>query len=281
MRLACVQTNVAFNDPSANLVHAKSKLEEAKNNGAELVMFPECFLTGYCVSTRHEAEQIALRAHCNRDYDVTDCDTALTQIQALAIDLDLHIVCGYAGKDDFGLYNGALLAEPNGRMRRYIKTHLPCLGFDQFVEPGQDLPVFQTDLGSLGILICYDLRAPEASRVLALRGAELILLPTNWPTRKGTTPALMCPSRAMENKVFFASCNRIGDENGFSFRGESAIYDLSGAPIAEAGTADTIIYADLNLSEAHNKRTIVIPGVFETDAFECRRPELYSPITEQ
>lgn len=278
MRLACVQTDVVFNNPSANVEHAKRKLDEAKANAADLVVFPEAFLTGYCVDTPEQAQEIALRLDADQNFEITEAEPAVLALQSAAIDLDLHLVFGLAAQDDFGLYNAALLAEPNGRLRRYVKTHLPYLGFDRFAQPGDALPVFQTDLGALGILVCYDLRPPEAARSLALAGAELILLPTNWPDRKGTTPAVMCPARAMENKVFFASCNRIGEENGFTFRGESAIFDVGASVLADAGTADTIVYADLDLAEARNKRSIIIPGAFESDAFANRRPELYKNL---
>ncbi len=281
MRIACVQTDVEFSNPSKNVSVAIEKAKEAKANGADLIVFPECFLTGYCVSTLEDAQNIAIRCHCNKDYEVTDCDDSLLAIQKLSIDLDVHIILGLAAKDDFGIVNAAVLFEPSGQMRRYIKTHLPCLGYDRFVQPGDDLPVFQTELGAIGIIICYDLRPPEAARILALRGAELIVLPTNWPSRKGTSPAVMCPARAIENKVFFASCNRIGEENGFSFRGESAIYDCGGAVLADAGDLSTIIYADIDLNEASNKQTVIIPGEFESNAFTNRRPELYSQITQK
>lgn len=279
MRLACFQYDVVFGDPGANADRLIAGLGEARSNGVDLAVFPEAFLTGYCVSTAEEAERIAIRVSCDRDFEVTDCNDDVARVQAAAVELGIHVVAGFAGKDGFGLYNGALLVEPDGRMRRYVKTHLPCLGFDQFASPGTALPVFETALGRIGILICYDLRPPEAARVMALREADLIVLPTNWPVRKGTTPAVMCPARAMENKVFFASCNRVGDENGFSFRGESAIYGVGGEVLASAGDAEAVIQAEFDIKEAREKRTVVIPGQFETDAFACRQPGLYSDLT--
>lgn len=280
MRMACVQTDVVFNDPAANLAVAEGHLRELAAQGVKLVVFPEAFLTGYCARSEEEAKQIAIRCHCAKDFDITDAHEAVYALQGLSVELDVHIVFGLIASDDYGLMNCAVLAEPNGRLRRYVKTHLPYLGVDRFVDPGDSLPVFQTEIGAIGILVCYDLRPPEAARVLALAGAELIVLPTNWPTRKGTTPAIMCPARAAENKVFFASCNRIGDENGFSFRGESAIYDCGGGVIVEAGTEEKVIVADLDLAEARNKHTVIIPGAFESNAVTSRRPELYKSLIQ-
>ncbi|MFM9873135.1 MAG: carbon-nitrogen hydrolase family protein [Fimbriimonadaceae bacterium] len=280
MRLACFQWDVVFGDPGANADRIIEGLDVAVSRGVDLAVFPEAFLTGYCVGSREDAERIAVRVSCDKDFEVTDACDEVLRVQAAAIERGLHVVFGYAGVDDFGPYNGAMLVEPNGRMRRYVKTHLPCLGFDQFATAGTALPVFDTDLGRIGILICYDLRPPEATRVMALRGAELVVLPTNWPTRKGTTPALMCPARAMENKIFFASCNRVGDENGFSFRGESAIYGVGGEVLDSIGEGEGVIVADMDLSLAREKRSVIIPGVFETDAFGCRQPGLYRDLAE-
>lgn len=279
MRLACFQTDVAFNDPLKNARRAVEMLTRAKRDGVDLAVFPEAFLTGYCVSTKEQAEQIALPAR-RGDNRLLDWHPALETLFNACRDLGIWSVCGFAGKDDEGLYNGAVLVDRAGQNRLYVKTHLPELGFDHFSTPGRTLPVFDTEFGTIGILICYDLRPPEASRVLALKGADLILLPTNWPARKGTTPALMCPARAMENKVFFASCNRIGEENGYAFRGESAIYGLGGEVLDSAGSEEAYIVADLDLALAREKRSVVIPGAFETDAFGCRQPDLYRDLAD-
>jgi predicted amidohydrolase len=280
MKLACHQWDVVFGDPAANAARLCEGLIKAAESGVDLAVFPEAFLTGYCVSTVEDADRIAITVDCDRDFDVTAAHEAVVAVQKAVVSTGVHCVVGYAGKDQFGLYNGALLLEPNGRMRRYVKTHLPCLGFDMFAVPGAALPVFETDLGRIGLLICYDLRPPEASRVLALRGADLIVLPTNWPIRQGPMPSTMCPSRAMENRVFFASCNRVGTENGFSFRGDSGIYGIDGAVLASAGGGEEVITAELELPLARNKHSVVIPGVFETDAFACRQPGLYRDLVE-
>ncbi|MDI9640891.1 carbon-nitrogen hydrolase family protein [Kamptonema cortianum] len=280
MRIACAQSDVTFNDPHANLLRAENWIADAKDKKADLVVFPEAFLTGYCVSNLEDAESIAIRAHCDSDFEITDCDPSIARLQALAIDNDLHIVAGFCGKDDFGLYNGAVLCEPSGRMRRYVKTHLPYLGFDNFASPGSALPVFQTELGLIGILICYDLRPPEAARVLALKGAELIVLPTNWPTRDGVPPHIVCPARASENRVNFATCNRVGKENGFEFRGQSAVYRFDGHEIVSAGDQECLIVTDIDMESPRNKRSVIIEGKFELDAFAVRQPTLYREITE-
>ncbi len=278
VKVACLQLPVVFDDPTANVAKASEWIAKATGEGAKLIVLSEAYLSGYCVSTREEAEKIALRVHCAQDLEVTDADPAVYAMLNLAIEHDVHLVFGVAAKDDFGLINCALLAEPNGRLRRYVKTHLPCLGFDQFAEPGQALPVFETELGRIGILICYDLRSPEATRVMALRGAEIVVLPTNWPVRKGAPASVMVPARCAENKIYYATCNRLGDENGFSFAGGSGLYDLDGSELARIGNEEGMILAEVDLALAREKHSVVIPGLFSTHMTNDRRPELYGDL---
>ncbi len=277
MRLACIQTDVVFGDPARNAERAIQDLNRAKSDGVDLVVFPEAFLTGYCARDRQEAESIALEAQRRGDQLATWPDS-LGSIFECCRELGIHAVLGFAGRDDSGLYNAAVLIDAKGENRIYVKTHLPELGFDRFATPGRELKVFETEIGRIGIIVCYDLRPPEACRVLALQGAEVVVLPTNWPARKGTSPAIMCPTRAMENKIYFASCNRIGEENGFEFRGESGIYGLGGEELAAAGGEEAYLMADLDLALAREKRSVVIPGAFEIDAFDCRQPDLYHDL---
>jgi predicted amidohydrolase len=185
------------------------------------------------------------------------------------------VVVGFAGKDDGGLYNGAALLVPRQRGRLYAKAHLPFLGFDRFANPGDALPVFPTPWGHVGILVCFDLRIPEAARTLALRGAELIVLPTNWPEGSERTPATYAPTRASENRVFLATCNRVGVENGIRFFGGSAIHSVDGSSVVAAGSEECSITAELDLALARDKRRVVVPGVFETDTFATRQPAIY------
>jgi predicted amidohydrolase len=106
----------------------------------------------------------------------------------------------------------------------YDKAHLPCCGADKFTTHGNTgFCVFETALGRIGMLICYDLRFPEAAWALALRGADIIALPTNWPTGADTAPEFMVRARAFENRVFVVACNRVGEERGGRYIGHGCI----------------------------------------------------------
>lgn len=267
MKLACVQANVAFGNHLANRETAAKRLRELAGEGVELAIFPEAFLTGYCVATLEEARAIAIpRAKIEPVREVCD-------------EMGIACIVGFAELHDDQVANTAALLIPGEAAQFYRKTHLPELGLDRFVTPGNSLPVFDTPLGKIGILICFDLRIPEAARVLALKGADLIALPTNWPERAESTAATSAMARAMENRVFLAACNRVGEENGFRFKGQSLIVSPSGRVLATAGGGEETLYADVDLAEARVKRNVIIPGAFETTVFESRRPELYSEIS--
>jgi predicted amidohydrolase len=131
------------------------------------------------------------------------------------------------------------------------------------------------------MLICFDVRFPEASRILALKGADIIVLPTNWPKGADISADILCIARAAENKVYVATCNRVGKEKGFEFIGKSKIIDSFGNVIASAGAEEETIIGDLDFSLSRTKRIVTIPGKHETTIFESRRPELYGPIFKQ
>lgn len=271
MRVACVQSNVAFSNPTVNAEAAIRKLETLKTDGVELAIFPEAFLTGYCVECLEDAAGIAIEKD----------DVSLGMIRNASDGMGITVVVGFAEVSGSKIYNTAALFEPGEVPRYYRKSHLPELGLDKFVQRGDELQVFDCKFGKLGILICFDLRLPEPTRVLALQGADIIVLPTNWPEGAEVSAEHMAIARSAENRVFFATCDRVGEENGFRFIGLSKIVAPNGQVLAAAGMDEEIITADVDLSQARIKRNAVIPGKYETTVFECRRPEMYEALLEE
>ncbi|MBX3119460.1 MAG: carbon-nitrogen hydrolase family protein [Fimbriimonadaceae bacterium] len=273
MRVACCQLTVAFNDPQTNADRVCATVRELSKKGVELAVFPECFLTGYAAASAEEARSIAIS---ETDHPVH------TQIQAVVEETGIVAIVGFAGIDsEDKLRNTAGLYEPGMPMRRYRKAHLLCLGYDRFDEAGDELEVFDTKVGRIGILICYDLRPPEAARVLTLKGAEIICLPTNWPIGAEVSAQSGSISRAAENRVFMATADRVGQEKGTTFIGHSRIIAPSGQILAAADHRDeAIVIADCDLAQARQKHVVNIPGEYELDVIACRRPELYGVLGE-
>lgn len=269
VKIASVQMDVAFGDPEANTAKILDHLNDLAQQGVQIAVLPECALTGYCVGTFDEALSISIpRVHA-----------CLGQIQSFATSHNMTVSVGFAEVDGDLLYNCAAIFGADGRSAFYRKTHLPELGFDKFVTPGTEYVTFETHGLTLGVLICFDIRAPENCRCLALAGCDLIIIPTNWPTGADVSADVLAVARANENMVFVATCNRVGDENGFHFIGKSKILASDGAILAAAGDGEEILVAEIDPTQARSKRTIRIPGKHETTIFESRRPELYGPIS--
>ncbi len=280
MRVSCIQENVAFANVSANVKRALKHMKARSEQGDDLVVFPECFLTGYVFPSAPFARDVAIEVELGEGHELSTTDPDLTRLIEACGDLNLHVVVGFAARVGDDLHNIGALIEPSGRVRAYVKTHLPELGYDKMVRHGDALPVFETAIGNIGIIICFDLRPPEAARVLALEGADLICLPTNWPVGAEFSANQIAPVRAAESRVFLACCDRCGTENGTDFIGLSGIYGVGGETLAKAADTAEVIAAEIDIAQAREKRIRTIPDVYEWTIFESRRPELYGPITD-
>jgi predicted amidohydrolase len=270
--IAGVQMDCRIGDTAGNLAAVRDRLAAAAGDGAKLVVFPECVISGYCFDSLAEAWPHAQPL----PGPATD---------ALADDcrrLGAWTVVGLLERDEptGRLFNACALVGPDGLAATYRKIHLPFLGVDRFTTPG-DRPFAVHDLGGLriGMNICYDGSHPESARVLSLLGADLIVLPTNWPTAAMPTVRHLIPARALENRVFYLAVNRVGTEGGFDFIGHSRVLSYSGEVLAASEDAEpAIVTATIEPARARDKQIVAVPGVYEVNRFGDRRPEFYGPI---
>jgi len=273
LRVAAVQMEVALADRQKNLERILEFAREAAGEGARLVVFPECVLTGYVLESREEAMELAEGAD----------GPTVKVMESLCCDLGIHVVYGYLERDVDRVFNALAFVGPQGYVAGYRKIHLPHIGLDRFVDPGdRPFEVLDTDLGRLGLHICYDGAFPESCRVLALQGAELLLLPTNWPAGAEPFPLYCVNTRAWENTVNFLAADRVGVEREARFIGLSRIVDSQGKTLAEAdGESETILIADLDMDAPGVKRTVRVDGSHFVDRIADRRPEHYGRLTEE
>ena len=261
-----------------NLARIRALFAEALAHGARLTVFPECATTGYGFGDLPDAVTVAERV----PGPTTDALTRICREHQMEGG-GPYVVVGlleHSGDPQI-VYNSAVLVGPEGLVGCYRKAHLPLLGVDRFTTPGDTgFQVWETTIGRVGILICYDLRFPEAMRVLSLAGADIIALPTNWPDGSQNAPQFVTRTRALENRVFVLACNRCGEESGFRFFGHSQITDPCGDILAEAEEGESICYADIEPSQARRTRIVLRPGEFELDTLGDRRPDLYQRIGE-
>jgi len=271
-KIAAVQMDCRLGDKPHNLRIMKARLVEAAASGARLAIFPECTLSGYCFENKEEA-----LAHSEPLPGPSS-----EEIKGACRELGVSVIYGLLERQGSSLYNSLALVGPGGLLAVYRKVHLPFLGVDRFAERGPGpFVVHELDGLRLGMLICYDGGFPEASRCLALQGADLIVLPTNWPPAAIANPLHVVVTRALENHVYFAAVNRVGTERGVRFIGMSRIIGPTGKPLAvsESDREETL-YADIDPVQARRKRIVHEAGKYELDRIGDRRPELYSPLVQ-
>ncbi len=273
MRLAALQMDVYLGEVEKNFQRVIDRIREAASHGAELVVAPECVLSGYCFESRSEALASAV--------DVTD--PMWHWLLDTVAETGTHAVLGFLERTPEGrLFNASALVGPDGLVSVYRKIHLPQLGVDRFVDRG-DRPYVASAAGEakVGLAICYDSSFPEPMRVLGLAGVDVIALSTNWPVAAKRTAEIVPPARSMENHLYFVAANRVGHERGFHFCGCSSICGPDGVELARAADdQEQILHAEADLAVARSKRIERTAGAHVIDRFADRRPEFYGSVID-
>jgi predicted amidohydrolase len=235
---------------AANLERLDTAAARARAAGADLLLTPEMFLTGYSIGLD------AVRALAQpRDSDYAQAVARIAQTHGIAI------VWGYPESDPSGaLYNAAQMTSAKGvALLHYRKTHLyGTLDRAQFSAGAVDADNHQlAELNGwkLGLLICYDVEFPENPRRLALAGADCVLVPTANMDRYDFVPDTLVPTRAFENQVALAYANYCGPEGNLRYGGLSSVVDALGRPLAKAGRVDALLLATLTSEGLDHART--------------------------
>jgi predicted amidohydrolase len=251
-RVAVVQFDpkVGVENLAANVAAVDARLEQAAAAGADLIVLPELATTGYCFKTRAEAF-----AHAEELPGPT-----VERWEAFARERGVYIVGCLPERDGARLFDTAVLVGPDGFIGKYRKTHL-WNEEKLFFTPGDlGFPVFETPIGRIGLLVCWDIWFPETARLVAQQGADIICIPTGWvwtppPLYDASgvcMAAYLTMAAAHSNNVFIATADRIGVERGAGFMGNSLIANTTGWAIGRiAGPdEDVILYADIDVVQA-------------------------------
>ncbi len=242
--------------------------QQAKKQKADIIIFPEMSLTGYTTRdlTYELAEEIP--------------GPSTDKIAKIAQKENLHLVYGMPEKSEKGkaiLHNTAVLTSPEGYTGRYRKTYLPTHSvFEEkrYFRPGYETPIFETSLGKIGLIICYDIFFPEVTRALRLQGAKFIICISASPAIRKRFFETLIVARAIENTCFLAYVNLVGIENGLQFWGGSRLIGPGGSIITQLEYNEedisfgTVNYEDLRPVEAF------VPVLRDL------RPELYALLKE-
>lgn len=271
MVIGAAQIDISIGEKVRNLDKCQQWLKRAREEKVDLLVFPECSVNGYVFNSFEEAY---------RNADAIPGEVSQT-LESFCKESRVTIAIGLLEKEGDKVYNTALLIGPQGIIGKYRKSHLLCLGVDRYTTPGQGLDVFSLPEVQVGILICYDMRFPEAARVEALKGAQVIVVPNNLPKGAEAYASFINRTRACENRVFLVSANRVGTEKGVEFIGKSQIVGIGGQILAEGSpNTEELILREITPSEANVKHIVNVPGEYEFDLLGDRRPKLYSEITK-
>jgi predicted amidohydrolase len=253
LRVACIQMEPVVGEKDRNLARGLEKIEAAAGQGARLIVLPELANSGYVFETRDEAFALA--------EEIPAGPSCAAWAEAAARH-GAWIVAGIAEREGDRLYNSAVLIGPQGHVGTFRKVHL-WNEENLFFEPGDlGFPVFRTPIGRIGMAICYDSWFPEAYRLCALQGADIVCVPTNWVPIPGQDPQreamanILCMAAAHSNSIFVAAADRVGTERGQPFIGQSLVVSYTGWPVAgpASATEEEILCADVNLADARRKR---------------------------
>ena len=243
-KVAAIQYAPTLFEKEKNLLDQLEMVEEAAKNDARLIVMVEMATTAYCFFDRAEIAP----------YVEPIPGPTTDRFGEIATRYDCYIVVGMPEVDSETdiYYNSLALVGPEGVVGKYRKTH-SFISENTWAKDGDlGLPVFQTELGNLGGLICMDASFPETARVLALRGADVICFPTNWLLEKAPAPAWM--TRAFENGVYLIAADRWGNERTVEFSGGSAVINPDGAVQSYMDTSNGIVYGTIDISQARDKR---------------------------
>ncbi|KOG36211.1 MULTISPECIES: carbon-nitrogen hydrolase family protein [Streptomyces] len=264
LRTALLQSSGELGDVAANIKILDEAAARAAAAGADLLLAPELFLTGY-----------AIGADMARLAEPVDGPSSRA-VAAVAVRHGLAVGYGYPERDTERhgvLYNAAQLIGADGApLANYRKTHLFGDFEATWFTPG-DQAVVQAELGGLtvGLMICYDVEFPENVRAQALAGTDLLLVPTALMHPAEVVPLSVVPVRAFENQLYIAYANRTGPEGDFEFVGLSTLAGPDGTARARAGRGEDLVLGDVDPAFLAASRK-------ENPYLRDRRPGLYGSL---
>jgi predicted amidohydrolase len=265
-RVAAIQFSPTLFKHQENLQRLEALTIEAAKQGARLIVHPEMATTGYCWGSREEVSPFVEPV----PGPTTDRFTEIAEKYDCWIVTSMPEISPATGV----YYNSAVLIGPEGVEGLYRKTH-SYIAEPTWAKDGDlGLPVFDTPLGRIGLLICMDVTYPETARIEALLGADLICLPTNWVG--DGAPAGSWISRAVENGIYIVATDRDDVERGAPFCGHACVIDPDGAVQSVLAAGDGIAFGEIDIAKARNKRFTRGAG---GDILADRRPDLYHSIT--
>ena len=260
MKVSCLQMNMKLGCPDENFSLAEKLIRESVKEQPDVIVLPETWNTGF-----FPKENLS-------DLCCQDGDAVKLRIGELAKKYKVNIVAGSVSNVRNGkIYNTAFVFDRDGIcIAEYDKTHLfTPMGEDDYYTGGDHLCGFTLDGAKCGIITCYDVRFPELTRSLALRGLDMLFVVSQWPKERIFHLRTLTAARAIENQMFVVCCNSCGTADKTVYGGNSAIIDPWGQTVVAAGEYEEILTGDCDLNTlTYIRNTIPV--------FQDRKPNLYN-----
>ncbi|MCK4378329.1 MAG: carbon-nitrogen family hydrolase [Deltaproteobacteria bacterium] len=256
LTVSLIQMNVSLGQPERNFSWVKKLIDRDLNAPTDLILLPEMWSTGYDFP--------------NFSRLAGSTPALLEQLSTIAIQRSTAIGGTMLEQEGRNFYNTFYLINPAGEIiSRYRKIHLfSLMNEPDFLSPGQEMVISRIRDTPVGLMTCYDLRFPELSHQLALKGARLLLISAQWPKQRAAHWKVLLKARAIENQLFIVACNRIGQGTEQVFPGLSAIYDPWGEQILNPPRCQGAFSCQLNFNQLRAARQTI-------DIFSDRRPDVY------
>lgn len=255
VKTAAVQFTIALGEIEPNLAHVRSELARLAGEGTRLVVLPEMWATGFAYKQLNElAEQTA---------------GVVEELADLSRRYGMVIVGSLPEPHDGKVYNTAYVLDHGELKGTYRKIHLfSLMQEDRSFDGGDSWLLVETSVGRLGVFICYDLRFPELARRLAVEGAEILVVPGEWPKPREEHWRTLLRARAIENQLFVVSANCCGVVGKLDFFGMSMVIGPKGEVLAEGGYEPATVTATIDFGEMAAWRE-------QIPCFNDRKPEYY------
>jgi predicted amidohydrolase len=265
-KIALSQISCKREDKAENMRKMEETAAKAKNRGADLVIFPEFSLTGYVV--RDQVYELA----------ETIPGPSTKTMETVAKKANAYIVFGMpelSQRTRATIYNTAVLVGPEGLVGKYRKMYLPTHSvFEEkrYFRPGYQASALDTELGKIGLVICYDIYFPEVTRLTRLKGAQLIVCISASPGVRRAFFETLTMARAIENTAFLAFVNLVGIEDGLQFFGGSRVVGPNGKVLVNARyDEEDLVMCDIDYADIKPIETFV-PTLRDV------RPELFDQL---
>ncbi|GAC46693.1 carbon-nitrogen hydrolase family protein [Gordonia aichiensis] len=282
-RVAAVAANFS-RDLEQNYATIEHFVAEARRAGVDFLVFPEAAIGGYLSSLGNHGDTIKNTTR-SLPPAITLAGPEIQRVQAIVGDMVIAIGFCELADDGETRYNAAAVLDGTHIYGSYRKVHQP-LGENMSYSSGNRYGVFDTPVGRVGLQICYDKAFPEAARLMALDGAEIIASLSAWPAARTATAEnlqedrwtyrfnLFDAARALDNQVFWIASNQSGTFGSLRYVANAKIVDPGGNVLATTLLSEGMAVADINIAETF---TTMRGGMFH---LRDRRPDVYGPLTE-